>query len=356
MIRILSTFEELIQFKPQWDSLFQKDKNATPFQQFGYILASLSLNEDEKEALHIIAVKEDSINSWIAIFPFYLDKNKTLKFLNSRHTDFCAPIIDTEFAHYSLYKEVSEYIERSKYISGLCLDNVERTSPLLSVLKPFFRYMISHDFNFYSKIEIYTSEGDKDFVDSFRYVQSKQRRNLRKKNNLINQECDFKILSASAGNPYPKDKVDYLVSNMLSSGIRAKEYFSEKMLNFWEELYRSNILSIAIISSGANIKALNFMYFDAKKNEYIKWLMLYEDSSWNMAINIKIAEYIYLNRPGTTINFARGIYDYKLVNFHPDVYPLFRVMIAKSRWGHFKNIISTAFHYSKPIIKSFLRR
>lgn len=79
------------------------------------------------------------------------------------------------------------------------------------------------------------------------------------------------------------------------------------------------------------------------------------DNTWNMKINLMIADYLY-NNGGATINFARGIYDYKMVNFHPDVKPLFCLKVSKTKWGHLKNIINTAFHYFKPVIKSWLGR
>lgn len=356
MIKAITSLEDFNAFKPFWDELFNLDPLATPFQAFDYIAASLQMNEAESASLNIITVKNDSANTWVAIFPLFLDKKKNLRFLNAAHTDFCNPIIHPAYAHYSLYKEVAEYIENSKSINGLVLDNIESSSPMLSVFKPYFRYMITHDYNFYSTIKIYREDGDKDPIDSFRFIQNKQRKKLRKKQEIIDHDCSFEILSTKAGNAYPSEKINSVVSSMLSSGIRVKEYFSDSMMNFWQTLYSHGLLSIAILSRGNEVMTINFMFFDAKQKEYIKWLMLYQESSWNMIINIKIAEYLYNNAPGTTINFARGIYDYKLTNFHPDVKPLFSVKIAKTPWGHIKNMAAVAFHYSKPIIKSLLGR
>ncbi|MDE7126140.1 MAG: hypothetical protein K2O12_06655, partial [Muribaculaceae bacterium] len=208
----------------------------------------------------------------------------------------------------------------------------------------------------YSTIPIFSKDSDSDSIDAFRYVAGKQRKKLRSKKKLIDTECTFEIRRKKDGSAYPGREVEQLVGHMISEGIRVKEYFSDEMLAFWERLYDSDVLCVALLYKGGEIVTCNFMYYDERHREYIKWLMLYRENSWNMAINIKIAEYIYKNDEGATINFARGIYDYKLVNFHPDVKALFCVKIAKTKFGHIKNMLSLAVHYSKPVIKSLLGR
>ncbi len=356
MIKVIQTLEDFKTFEPIWKELFDIAPSATPFQSFGYMVASLRFEPLQEANLYIIAIKDDQTNKWVGLFPLFLDAHGILKFINWAHTDFCEPILNPDFAHYSLYKEFAEFVNSNAAIKGLCLTNIRTSSPLLGVLKPFFPYTITHDINYFSEIDITPRPNDKDAIDAFRFIQAKQRKNLRKKKKETDQGCTFEIRSKAKGCRYPEQEVDLIVNRMLSTGVRVKEYFSAAMLAFWKELYDKEILSAALLFIDEEIESINFVYYDAKRREYIKWLMLYMESKWNMVINIKIAEYLYANEPGTTINFARGIYDYKLVNFHPDVKPLFRVMIAKTRWGHFKNIISTVFHYSKPIVKSWLGR
>lgn len=355
MIKVIVNGEELRDFEEVWHGLYAEVPCVTPFQKFEYIRASISFMGTDKYRLHIICIKDDSTNRWVAIFPLCLGRNGILYYINYHHSDFCLPLIHPDFDHYNLYKELSEYFQSNNVIRGIRWDNLLSNSQLLSVLKSHFRYSIVHDINYYSSIPIYATSSDKDFIDAFRYVAAKQRRTLRKTLSKIETDCEFTILSAQNGDSYPERQISEIVHKMVDDGIRAEEYFSERMLFFWKQLFEDGVLSIAMISRVGEVESCNFMYYDKKNNEYIKWIMLYVESSWNMKINIMIARYIYENG-GAAINFARGIYDYKLVNFHPDVKPLFRVMIAKTKWGHFKNIISTAFHYSKPIVKSWLGR
>lgn len=355
MINVITDTESLLTFEENWNNLFEKATGATPLQSFGYVSASIEFCKGRNHKIHIICIKDDPTNQWVAIFPLFLDDKGILTYINYQHTDFCHPIVNPDYNNYNLYKELGDYIKRKKEISGIRWDNVSQSSPLLSVLKPHFRYTIVQDVNYYSTIPIYSLSEDKDSIDAFRYVQAKQRRNLRKTISKIKADTEFQIMSALSGQNYPEGIVANLVNKMISDGIRSREYFSSKMLTFWRQLYDDGVLSLAIISQNGVTESCNFMFYDKVHNQYIKWIMLYMDNSWNMKINLMIANHLY-NTGGGTINFARGIYDYKLVNFHPDVKPLFRVMIAKTRWGHFKNLISTVFHYSKPIIKLWLRR
>lgn len=355
MIKIIRDKDSLLEIRSIWNQIFVKDNEATPFQRFEYIYATLSLEPSIEKSLFILMVKDDPSNQWIAMFPFVLDKKGTLRFINARHTDFCAPLINHDFNDFNLYKEVSDYISGERIIKRMILENIVQYSQLTGVLKPHFRYMITHDMNFYSSIKIYSSVNDKDSMSAFRHVRAKQIKNLRKSKKQTNTNCTFEIYCASNGQAYPQKEVDELVGQMLADGIRVKEYFSDRMLAFWKELYNAGVLSAALLYENGEVKTCNFMYYDDKHNEYIKWLMLYKENSWNMKINIMIADYLY-NHGGATINFARGIYDYKLTNFHPDVKPLFCVRIAKTPWGHIKNMLGAAFHYSKPIIKTMLRR
>lgn len=354
MIKLISDNNILSEFKTEWDNIFEKDDNASPFQQFDYIYASCQFYKNPEDKLYILLMKDAIAKTWYAAFPFIISPKGTLKFLNYAHSDFCMPVIDPLYNNYNLYRELAEYIIKDKNVRGLELHNLSGNNLFLDGLSPHFPFHIIHQINHYSTLSVQVNETDKDFIDCLRNITSKKKWVHRKMLKSSNDNWSLKMYSLSMGNNFPLDEINTLSNEMISIGIRTKDYFSENMLAFWKSLYENNILTIALLYDKDIIMAANLMIFDSKRNEYISWITLYTEKSWNVAINIKILEYIYIN--GGNLNFARGIYDYKLVNFHPDVKALFCVKIAKTKWGHFKNIMSTAFHFSKPIIKSFLRR
>lgn len=356
MIKVIRNIEELDKFKGVWDNLYAIDNYATPFQHFDFIRLSLELSKTGTNSLNIIAIKDDAKKIWIAIFPFIVNKKGDVRYINDTHSDFCAPIIHPEFRHYNLFKELSEYIENDNKIKKLNLMNMKADCCMLSVLKPYFRYSICHDINNYPCLPISALNTDEDEIDSFRFIHSRQRKKLRKLKEKVLSDCNFEILSSTQGKPYPYQEVQGVSSKMISDGKRVRDYFSDSFMEFWEKLYEKGLLSVAVLKRGDEVLSCNFMFPDKKHKEYIKWLMLYTENQWNMVINILIAEHIYHSEDIEGINFARGIYDYKLTNFHPDVKALFCLRIAKTRWGHIRNMLAVAIHYAKPVVKSFLRR
>jgi len=357
MIKVITDKDSLLAFKDEWDALYAIDPDATPFQKFEYIVAEVNCLVELKghKNLNIICIKDSPANKWVAIFPFILTTEGNLEFINAIHSDFCLPLINPAFNNYNIYKELSDWLLLNKDINGLNLLNLKADSSLLSVLKPHFKFQITYDVNQYSSIPVYKKDSDRDVIDSIRYVQATKRKNLRKSLSKINPDTEFKIFSNRENKAYPKDLINELIACMVGNGIRTSKYFSEEMLLFWEELYENDVLILATISENKEPKSCHFMFYDEKKNEYIMWIILYSDPSWNLKINLLIAQHIYDNGGGT-INFARGIYDYKLVNFHPDVKPLFCVRIAKTRRRHLRNLLAVGFHYLKPVIMSIIRR
>ena len=226
---------------------------------------------------------------------------------------------------------------------------------MISSLKFHFKLSIVQDINYYPLVPIKASSMDKIFIEGLITVPSKRRGNLKKSYTQISDRCEMKVMSKSDGFEYPEETLLDMANQMISQGIRAKEYFSEQMLSWWKILYENDMLSVAVLYEEHLPVACTLIFKDIEKNECITWIMLYLDSKWNMRSNLYIVNYIYQHGDGT-LNLARGIYDYKVTNFHPDVRPLFCVKIAKTNWGHFKNIITTTIHYSKPIVKAWLKR
>lgn len=226
---------------------------------------------------------------------------------------------------------------------------------MISSLKFHFKLSIVQDINYYPLVPIKASSKDKIFIDGLTTVPSKRRGNLKKSYTQISDRCEMKVMSKSDGYKYPEEILLDMANHMINQGIRTKEYFSEQMLSWWKVLYENDILSVAVLYEEQLPVACTLIFKDIEKNECITWIMLYLDSKWNMRSNLYIVDYIYQHGDGT-LNLARGIYDYKVTNFHPDVRPLFCLKIAKTKWWHFKNIIATTIHYSKPIVKAWLRR
>lgn len=350
MIEIITSRESLDSIKCDWEQLFEADSTATPFQRFEYIVASLNFNENW-DNLHILIYRLDS-KKVVAIFPFVLQKGR-LEFINARHTDFCNALIDPAHNNYSLYRSVAEYIKENKKIKTVRLENLLRDSSLIASFKADFPYSIIRDCNFYSSVNIRKKVGDTYFTDGITTLNSNKRGKLKAQFKKFEKNTAFQLCNVS-NTPYPEDIINGIIDEMTSSGKRSRDCFDARFMQFCKDLYESGLLSIGILSENGEPKICEINFIDKKRREYITWIIVYVQSHWNSIANIRAFEWCYHNE--MSINFARGIYPYKMTNFHPSVYPLFRVDIAKTKWGHFKNMLSAAIYYVKPVVKQIIGR
>lgn len=355
MIKVIREISELNNLKDEWNRLWKISTEATPFQKFEYVRLSLEYFESEGSSLYIMTITDNNKGNVIAIFPTVLEKSGKLRFVNYAHSDFCSAIIDPEYCNYNLFEEISSYIKSDKEIKVVEFTNLKSDNSLIAVFKPFIRTCFVHDICYYSEIPIQLSEKDTSFLDGFRYINGKRKKKLKKLHASMENDCDFHIYNKINNDIYPEQAIQYLTELMVKNGIREKSYFSESMLNFWRELYEKNILIVALLSKNGVAMSCNFMYFDEKCNEYIKWIMLYSMNDYNLSVNVEIANHIYTHGGGV-INFARGIYGYKMENFHPDVKVLYRVVITKSLWSDLKALLCVQYYYIKEIAKKYIRK
>lgn len=353
VIREISSFREL---KDIWGHIYESSSSVSPFLKFDYVSAALDFSLAPSDSPYIVCVKDAQAKEWIAIFPFILNKNGILNFINAPHTDFCGALINQSFCHYNLFDEFADFIKKDDTVKGFVLENINSDNPLISVLKPYFAYYISYSNNYFSTFPIYQRDSDRDALDSIRFIQSKRRGKLRKIYKDAGEKCSLEYFIREKGMPFPEECITNLADIMTANGIRANDYLSAKMFKFIKNLYESGTLDVAILSQDNSPVACSFIFSDEKNSEYIEWIVLYRDKSWNVTLCLWLTEYFYSLGKPVTFNFARGIYDYKMTNFRPDVKALFCLRIAKTRWGHIRNMLAVAIHYAKPVVKSFLRR
>lgn len=354
---VVNDINVLIQYKEEWDKLFEKCVYTTPFQEFDFIFSSLTCLKENKEKLYILIVENKNTKAFCkfsAILPTCITKMGELRFINAAHIDFCSSLVLPECDNYSLYQDIARYISSDKKIKYVNFENLKADNPLVSALKPFFKLCLIHDQCYYSSVPVIPLETDKDTIDAFRHLNAKEKKNLRVCKSKNTENSDFYIFRHENGDMYPSKHILYLVEHMIDEGIRKRKYFSDSMLQFWERLYECDLLVVSLLCVDGEVKSCNFMYHDKKRNEYIKWIMLYVANKWNMVINLMIQEQLYKDGGGI-INFARGIYDYKMVNFHPNVSVLFRVFLAKSYWSFCLAFLRVSYYFMKVLAKKIIR-
>ena len=336
MIKVITTIEGFKNLESDWTVLYEKSMSKTPFQSFSYNYWAWTEFHDEEGCLYLLVSRSNVTKCINGIFPCFIDKKHTLRFINDKHTDFCSAIIDNEDFGHSSYEELSGHLQTDTNIRIIHFANLEYDNQLKSSFKPFFKNLYVFENNAYSKLSIVPHDKDKDFVDCLQGLNAKGRWKIRKELSSQDQ-LRFELVSVSSGKGFPQDVIDELRSIMICKGERTSEYFSERMLSFWRSMYQDGLLVVALLYKENSIYSAYLMFFDIFKNEYIEWIVLYREKKYNLVASIKLIEYLY-NEGGAYLNCARALY------------------IAKTPFQSVRVLGLLNWHYLKMIIKSVIRK
>ena len=96
-----------------------------------------------------------------------------------------------------------------------------------------------------------------------------------------------------------------------------------------KELFNSNIILVSIVRNN-NVHAISFIL--RNNNEYLFWIDMYDNTKMINIFNyISFIESVSCEN-SVKINFGRGVYDYKILNFKPDIKQLFAVYLFKNKF------------------------
>ena len=128
-INVITNIEAFKALKEDWDILFSKS-NCTVFQSFDFNYYSwkheLISDNRNQLAIAVITINE----SIVAIFPFYIDSNKQLRFINDVHFDFC-DFITQESINFSA---VFLYLKQEINFKSIILINVKQEANIYKAI------------------------------------------------------------------------------------------------------------------------------------------------------------------------------------------------------------------------------
>ena len=326
MITVYDNFEKFLSLEQEWKRLQDISPDATPYQSFEYT----------KAALEFLSPLQPHILGWsrkgtlMALFPCIIDGKGTLRFINDAHTDFCGPVLSPECAgDYHLCEELAEYIGSCREIKRVRFENM-RSRLFQSSLQYHLKGSFLFAYRKFSSLAIPAIGDAKSAIDTLANLSTKEKyrlKNIASKTQKDNLE--FKKYIAGE-NPWPEDMIRNLSASMISAGIRKKSYFSERFLDFLKDIYDSGLMTImATYAEGEPLACNLFLH---GKGEMIDWIALYRDPSSN---GRNLLQFImdFSREGGGVLNFARGVYMYKMHNYRPALSDLDRLRYSKSFLG-----------------------
>jgi hypothetical protein len=322
-IKVISNILDLKDLEDDWNRLFRKKNSYSVFQsfEFNYFSWKYDLSKS-RNILSIVVLYDD--NSIKSILPFYIDRRLRLRFINDIHADFCDYLTDIEVDLDLVVKEL-----RSNFtIKYFNLINITTNSSILEKKLPnYCKLTLSSE---YSILQL----GKGVFPENSSQYKSKQktefRRIIKKHKDKKHELIDCNILD------FPISEIENLRGDMIKLGLRDENYLPASQLLLIEELYNKEKIILSIVKTNNKINAISFVIKDS--TQYLTWIDMFDNSKM-----INIFNYISLitglsSEESVKINFGRGGYRYKLLNFLPQSEDLFSVQIFSSKWQESKYI------------------
>jgi hypothetical protein len=318
-IRIISEIQEFFAYKDQWDAIFN-NQDYSFFQsfEFNYYSWITELCKNKLNRLCIISIKNNELVS--VIFPLYIDSKKRLRFINDRHADFCDALSNKKYDFEEILSEISNQLKfdsvhfinltKDSFLYHLYKENKSNNN----LLKPLAKYS-----------DLVIPEGI--FPDNVLRYRSKQKTEFRrvKKKNI---DKDYRLFLKDDAN-FPINEIHQLRERMIELGLRKANFLDEDRLLLLKQLYNSNRILVSMVKSKSNIHAISFIL--TNENEYLFWIDMYDNTKMiNIYNYILFMENISCDN-NVRINFGRGVYDYKVENFKPDIKQLFALYIYRNQ-------------------------
>lgn len=319
-IEIIRNSANLLDIKKCWDHLFELGDYSV-FQSFSFNYHSwhIDLSKSTRNQLAIALVKtKDKI---VAIFPFYVDAKKQLRFINDIHADFC----DCISSEATDFPELFAYIKTKVSFKNIRLINIKENARVNFFLQ---NEQLSNSlfipFEKYSLVEL----GKGNFPNNYLNFRSKQKvvfRRIEKKNN----DKTHHVFLSDDNKEFPEREILILKEKMIKLGYRGKCFLTKEQLKLIEELYSEKHLLLSLVKKDNQVHAISFIL--RKSNEYLFWIDMFDDSKMiNLFNYICFMKRVSINQ-AVVMNLGRGVYNYKIINFKPTVQQLYSLLVFENR-------------------------
>lgn len=340
MLQIINNIEDLKAIKKKLEIVYHQHVHLSFFSP-AYVIASFERNLASDKRNYLFFVLNKIGNEIINYIPFYIDENKTLRFIFDKHTDYCGSIgADMSF---SMLKDLFKLVINHKEIKYIELDNLLPNDSLLNSFKHFFGLgVVITCYNNHSFINTYSSN------DFFTQLKSKEKSEL-KRIQKKNENYNFEVFDGEK--TFPTSEIRLLRDQMIANKSRAIDFFDDSFLSLIELLYNAGELEIFSKWDQDRMVSSSMVLKNEVNGFRMVWIDLFADIQFiNLSAYI---DYIYHLQfyPKILFSFGRGSYDYKANNFQPNLQNLYNLRYSKSKFSFFFSYFHSIKQLSKRIIR-----
>ncbi len=348
--RIVTDFEEVPDLKCKWDELLSLDDSLSAFQSYdyNYLAWTKLLSHDPGNSLFVVLCADSDdgsfrIENLIAVLPFYIDRKKTLRFINDKHSDFCDVVAPYQRHTFEIFSTLCEIVEAESSINQLYLINhrsASTTTSYLNLILGHYAFISSSLQN--TQLNLPRSE---EFPNDLAHLNSSGRRRLR---GILNRTAhlDQSIISHEAGFDFPEDQINALRDHMISIGIRSRNFLNDGFVGFMKGLYESGLVLLNCVRDKDELVGASVIL--TRGNDYLFWIDLYRDVPLvNLSSYLKFIQST-VSKSDMRVSFGRGNYDYKIRNFKPTPENLLC-------FYHTRSFARYSFYLAKEFLRTYLR-
>ena len=349
MIEVIDTLEKLDAIKDVWQTL-EKNPQMRVQQTFEWTRAGwLHFNSVEGDArLRIIKWQRDSQVGCV-IFPFYIDRRGTLRFINDIHCDATNVVCGADGNHHYAFLEVIEWIMTNPEIKRIHLRQMPSGVEALNFFSVLIRGSIVYRDHGYSWLDVRKSQNVADALPHYKKKDRKKFSTLLKKA----ADYEYRRYLAGQGDDFPQDVFDRIRECMITSGRRTSQYLDDRLFAFAKDMFAKGIIEVASLSQNGEPHIAAFRLI--KDNRRLCWIVLYDDAKLPTALHSRYMSDLAGERD-FIYDFGVGPYGYKLVTFKPMTAPTFSLQMAKSPWGQMMAVKDLLVRYAKDYLKPIIRK
>ncbi len=348
-IEVITSEDGLLAIKESWQKLFERVSEATTLQSFEWNYAWWSAEKERYDLFIVAYTKERELS---AVFPFWIDKSGTLRFIADTHTDHCGFLIDIPEGSdsYVMFKHVTQRILDAPQCKRIELKNLSQEDRYIGTFMTFFdhKQLLYHS-NATSSMSFLPQEN---FFRCFAHLNAKKKQVIKQ---MFKHNARFRSRIYSDTDEYPGGKIESLARDMIERRERSEDFFSDQMLSMFKRLYEESLLVVhEVYDEDGSTIAINLVV-RLKNDTLMFWIDLFKDvKKINVFSNLLFIQRICESKKDPfTLDFGRGIYEYKIKNFQPSIALQYTFFYAKENGSFSRYVLQ---YGMKLILKNFYKK
>jgi len=305
-LKVIDKVEDCKVVESAWLNIW-KNSNSTVFQSY-FINIEAYKQLLFQNTLQIIYLEIE--NSIKAIFPCYIDKNKTLRFINDDHFDFCGPIIRDEVIDNKIFKIFVKFVNQNKKVNQVHFKNLFNTQ-----VSSLLNYHFKKHKSLFSEVQHCLIHNFNDWKE----LKTHKKKNIKKIKDKFSQATTTRLTC------FPKKDLENLMNLMIKKGLRKQNFYNKDFIRLIESIFEKGLMEIWKFEEDNQLLSLSFHLIH--KENRIVWIDFYKPRN-----HANIAHYIYFLEKieEKSISLGRGTHGYKMNNFNAMPVDLYSFYYSKS--------------------------